>query len=124
MYGHVVRWKSTDVSDEHVASIIRVEEQAKYDAGKKQSYITYNTEIFMALFATWFTLASCLYYPSTLKMEAPCSSKISADFQQNARRYIPENRTLHNHICKGLSSFYSFCAVSWLLPPSWANEIL
>jgi hypothetical protein len=40
MYRHAVLWKSTEVSDEHIDSIIR----AKYEAGKKQSCITEKKE--------------------------------------------------------------------------------
>jgi hypothetical protein len=32
----------------------------------------------------------------TLKMEAICSSETSVDFQRTTRRYITEDRTLHN----------------------------
>jgi hypothetical protein len=42
----------------------------------------------------WF----CLFYYSTVKMEATCSSKTSVDSQRNTRRCIPEDRTLHNHL--------------------------
>jgi hypothetical protein len=41
-----------------------------------------------------FTLASCLAYSSTLKMEATCLSETSVDFQRTTRRYIPEDRIL------------------------------
>jgi hypothetical protein len=51
----------------------------------------------IALLATSFMLVSCLVYSFTLKMKATCSSEMSVDFQ---RRYIPENRTLHNHLCE------------------------
>jgi hypothetical protein len=40
---------------------------------------------------------SCMTYSSTLKMEAICSSEMSVDFQRATRRYIPEDRNLHNH---------------------------
>jgi hypothetical protein len=29
----------------------------------------------------------------------------SVDFQRTTRRYIPENRTLHNHLCENLKSY-------------------
>jgi hypothetical protein len=41
---------------------------------------------------------------STLKMEATCSSEMSVDFQRNILRYIPEDRTLHNHSSENLKS--------------------
>jgi hypothetical protein len=40
--------------------------------------------------------SSCLAYFSGLKMEVEYSSETSVDFQQTTRRYIPEDRTLHN----------------------------
>jgi hypothetical protein len=44
---------------------------------------------------------------STLKMEAICSSKTSADFYQATQHYIPEDRNLHNQLthknCMGYS---------------------
>jgi hypothetical protein len=46
-----------------------------------------------------FRLVSCSTYSSNLKMEAICSSKTSADFQQNTRPYVPEDNILHNHRC-------------------------
>jgi hypothetical protein len=42
-----------------------------------------------------FMLVSYLAYHSTLKMEAICSSKTLAVFQQITRHHIPKNRTLH-----------------------------
>jgi hypothetical protein len=42
-----------------------------------------------------FTLVSCLAYSSSLKMEGTYSSETSVDFQRAARRYIPEDGTLH-----------------------------
>jgi hypothetical protein len=43
-----------------------------------------------ALLATCFTLVSSLAYPSTLKMEETCSSKILVYFEWTSRCYIPE----------------------------------
>jgi hypothetical protein len=40
-----------------------------------------------------------------LKMEATYSSEASVDFQRTTRRYIPEDRTLHDHRCKNIT-FY------------------
>jgi hypothetical protein len=61
---------STDVSEEHIASIFRVEKLAEQEtsmkSGGKQS-----------------------------KTEAICSSKTLVDFQQTTRRYIPEDGILH-----------------------------
>jgi hypothetical protein len=52
-----------------------------------------------------FTLLSCSAYSSTMKMEAMCSSETSVDFQRAIRRYIPKDRTLHNHRCENLKSY-------------------
>jgi hypothetical protein len=41
---------------------------------------------------------------STLKMEAICSSEMSVDIQRTTRRHIPEDDTLHNHLCENLKS--------------------
>jgi hypothetical protein len=81
MWCRVVRWVSTDVSEEHIASIFRVEEisSTKKTASKQ--------------------VATCL------KMEAICSSRTSVDTQRTTRRHIPEDDTLHNHRCENLKSY-------------------
>jgi hypothetical protein len=43
-------------------------------------------------------------------METICSSETSVESQRTTRRYIPEDRTLHNHRCKNLISY----TVLWL----------
>jgi hypothetical protein len=48
-----------------------------------------------------FTLVSYSAYPSTLKMEAICSSETSADTQRSTWRYTPE---YDNHRCENLKS--------------------
>jgi hypothetical protein len=58
-----------------------------------------------ALLATSITLISFLAYSFTLKMEAACSSETSVDTQRTTRRYIPEDRTLHNHRYENLKSY-------------------
>jgi hypothetical protein len=50
-----------------------------------------------AVLANCFMLVSCVPYFSILKTEATCSSEKSVDFQ---RRYIPEDRTLHQDRCE------------------------
>jgi hypothetical protein len=45
--------------------------------------------IFEQVASRAFTLVSCSAYPSTLKMEAICSSETSVDFQLTTRRYMP-----------------------------------
>jgi hypothetical protein len=54
---HGVRWNPTDVSEEQVAYIFKVEEYVKHETSMKQ------------------------VYSSTLQMEATCSSETSVDFQ-------------------------------------------
>jgi hypothetical protein len=44
-----------------------------------------------------FKLFSCLAYSSNLKIT--CSSETSVDFRRTARRYIVEDRALHNSHC-------------------------
>jgi hypothetical protein len=60
-------------------------------------------------------LVSCLGYSSSLKMET-CSSEMSVDFQQTTRRYILEDRTLHNYGCENLLSYlYKTLIISELI---------
>jgi hypothetical protein len=54
-----------------------------------------------------FTLLSCSVYSSTLKMVAICSSETSVDFQRTKRRYVSDDRTLHNHCCEN----FNFCTL-------------
>jgi hypothetical protein len=48
--------------------------------------------------STSFMLVSCFAYSCALKMEVICSSETSVEFQCNARRYIPEDRTLQQRV--------------------------
>jgi hypothetical protein len=41
----------------------------------------------------------------TLKMEVKCSCETLVEFQQTTRRYIPDDKTLHNHRCEKLKSY-------------------
>jgi hypothetical protein len=41
---------------------------------------------------------SFLAYPSTLKLEATCSSETSVDFQRTRWRYISEDGTLQSKV--------------------------
>jgi hypothetical protein len=45
--------------------------------------------------SAWFLAR--IIYSSTLKMKATCSSKTLAEFQRTTWRYIPEDRSLHDH---------------------------
>jgi hypothetical protein len=38
-------------------------------------------------------------------MEVLRSSETSVEFQRSTRRYIPEDRALHNHHCESLKSY-------------------
>jgi hypothetical protein len=46
-------------------------------------------------------------------MEASCSSEESADFQWTGRRYIPQERTVHNHRYENLK-FFVYCLLCYL----------
>jgi hypothetical protein len=48
---------------------------------------------------------SCLFYFCTLKMEATCFSGTLVEWKQTKRRYIPEDRTPHNHCCENFKSY-------------------
>jgi hypothetical protein len=52
----------------------------------------------------WKQVASRAYF-STLKMEATCSSETSVNFQWITGRYMPQDRTLHNHRCENLKPY-------------------
>jgi hypothetical protein len=78
--------------EEHVATIFRFEEQAKQEAS-------------MNLLATCFILVSCSAYSSTLKMKATSSSETLVHSQRTTRRYITEDRTLHNPRCENVKSY-------------------
>jgi hypothetical protein len=92
----VVRWKSTDLSEEYIASIFRVE-YAKQNSSVKGG----------KLLTTAFTLVYCSAY-STLKMEAVCFSKTSVEFQWTKRRWIAEDSSLHNHHCENLKILFYY----------------
>jgi hypothetical protein len=53
-----------------------------------------------------FTLVSCSVPSLTSKMEATCSPRTLVDFQQTTQRYVPEDRTLHNHQCENTKSYF------------------
>jgi hypothetical protein len=50
-----------------------------------------------------FLPVSCFAYSLTLKTETICSAGISTDFQWTTWDYIPEDRTLHSHLCENLT---------------------
>jgi hypothetical protein len=51
-------------------------------------------------------LVSCLVYSSILKMGTICSSETLVDVHQTTRRYIIEDKTLHNNRLKNQKSFF------------------
>jgi hypothetical protein len=57
------------------------------------------------LVAFCFTLVSYLAYSSFLKMDAPCSSDASVNFQRTTRRCIPEDRSVCNHRWEDLKPY-------------------
>lgn len=62
-------------------------------------------------------LATCFMLVSALKVEVTCSSKMLADIQQTALRYIPEHRTL-------LQTFLFITSVSLSINfPSFHNTV-
>jgi hypothetical protein len=73
-------WKSTDVSEEHVASIFKIKELVKWET----SVIALGTKI---------------------QVEVTCSSETSIDSEQGTRSDIPEDRTLYNHRYQNLESY-------------------
>jgi hypothetical protein len=87
---HAVHWKSTNVSEEHVASIFKIKEQAKQETSRSGQQAE---------------LVSCSSFSSTLKMEATCSFETSVDFQWTMHNHIPEGRTPHNCHCENLKSY-------------------
>jgi hypothetical protein len=61
-----------------------------------------------ALLAACFLLVSRVAYSSTQKMEEIFSCETSGDFHRATRRYIPEDRALHNHRGDNLNSNYRY----------------
>jgi hypothetical protein len=57
----------------------------------------------VALFDARFLLLACWVYSSTLKMGATYCTETSVYFHRTTLRYIPEDRTDHNHSCEDLS---------------------
>jgi hypothetical protein len=82
---------SADVSEEHIASILRGEEISS----------ARNQRASWHLLSRWF-LAELI--SSTLKMEAICSSETSVETQRPTRRYILEVGTLQL-VLFGIKSF-------------------
>jgi hypothetical protein len=60
-----------------------------------------------AVLAICFFEISCLAYFSTLRVKAKYTSEESVEFQRIIRYFIPNDRTLHNHSCENLISYFS-----------------
>jgi hypothetical protein len=121
IWRHIVCWAATDVSEEHIASIFRVEGIIQQEPARHSSSISWIVEsealtavamkstIFWdvtpcsSLKVNWrfrglppnFTLVSSLAYSSALKMKVICSSETSVDFQWTTQHYISEDSTLY-----------------------------
>jgi hypothetical protein len=96
-------FKSTDVSENYVASIFMIKEYRKQETSVKQ--------VASRSVCCLILPVSCLAYPSTLKMEI-CSSKTPVDFQRATWRYIPDNRIHHIVMCRG-------CCVTYRRVSDW-----
>jgi hypothetical protein len=83
---HVLCWKFTKVSKEHIASIFRVKEKAKEETIIKQAAEKAFSLSFILIYYFTFSLS--------LKMEATCS-KISVDFKWTTQCYIWGDKNLH-----------------------------
>jgi hypothetical protein len=87
MWRRVVCWVATDVSEEHIASIFRVEE-----------IISASKQVASLL------AGSCWNYFFDPEDGGVCSSETSVATQQTTQRHIPDD-TLHNHRCENLKSY-------------------
>jgi hypothetical protein len=56
------------------------------------------TRGFLCLLAACFMLVFYASYFLTLKLEAICSFETSVEFDRTTRRFIPEDKTLLNHL--------------------------
>jgi hypothetical protein len=86
----------TDVSDERIASLFKVEEKRRESASEKSVWAPAGS-----------SLADYLLSPSTLKMKAIRSSKTSVN-TISTRRHLPEDCFLHSHGRENLRSSQSF----------------
>jgi hypothetical protein len=86
LYGRVIQGQP-DVSEEHIASIFRVEAKQKSASSACRQP----------------SLVSRFAYSSTLKMELICSFE-TLSFHRTIRRYNPDDHTLHRHRCENFRS--------------------
>jgi hypothetical protein len=95
--------------------------------GVKRNFTVPILEIELRLYnslSICFILVSFLAYSSTLKMEATCSSEMCVDYQQTTRRYVQEDRILHNHRCENVKSNEECYLLTYLLTYSWSWALL
>jgi hypothetical protein len=85
----VVLQKFAEISEDHAASILRIEEYAKQVA------------IRLLLLPGYF-----LYFISNTKMERVCSFRMSVNFYRTTRRYIVDGSYVRNHYCENLEFKY------------------
>jgi hypothetical protein len=99
-YNTVVRWKSPDFLEEHIAFNLMVE-------ACKQ--VALQARLCLPPASTLFVF---LAYYSVPKMEVTFSSEMLVDFWRSTHGYIPEGRPLHNHPCENLISYIHGIATS------------
>jgi hypothetical protein len=75
-----------DVSEEHLASIFKVEEYVKQETKVKAAPLAICVHVGFSFMA----------YSSAAKMTATCFSETSVDFQRTIRRYFQVDRTFSN----------------------------
>jgi hypothetical protein len=95
----VVRSKSTDVSEEYIASIFREEEYDKRNTSQKTSG-NHSVRAFRLL-SLWCLAGLILL---TLKMEVMCPSETLIDFKRATQRYIQGDNIICSHLCGELIS--------------------
>jgi hypothetical protein len=125
IYPCVVRWKSTDVSDENVASIFRIEVKLSNQLvilvlsptgslwplrePMRTDDLSYSSLLFPMITGIprkrIDLLATCCSPSSTLKTEAIRSFITPVDLQRTTQPYVLEDRILHNHRCDNLKSW-------------------
>jgi hypothetical protein len=104
IWRRVVYWVTSDVSEEHIVSIFRVEEIISARTSKPPTYLQVLAEIIS----------------STQKMEAICSSESSVATQQTTLRHIPEDDTLKTVMIIQLRlGFPSLVWGKWLCSWKW-----
>jgi hypothetical protein len=85
--------------------------QAMRDEARSKLELNKNTQMLLLLATCLLAGLEGKKFSSTLKMEAICSSETSVESQQTTRRHIPEDDTLHNHLCENLKSYKCYLNV-------------